>query len=714
MLLSVGLAFAAGIPLVTIARRIGLPPILLLTAAGVLIGPGVLGEAALVDPADLGRGLEVLVALAVGLILFEGGLTLDRGVLREAPVVITRLLTVGVFVTLLVGTLALVFLADRPWREALLGASLVVVTGPTVIGPLLKRVRLNERLHGILHWEGVVIDPIGVFVALLCFEIAMSDESGGLTAVVDLVVRVLGGSIIGIIGGRILLWLHRRDLVPADLTNVFTLSVAVGVFTVAESIRSEAGVLAATVAGYTLGFQRPERLRHLRAFKEEIVFLLIGALFILLAGRLDFERFESFGVGGLLAVLAMMFVARPLSIVLCTWGSDLGWNERTFLAWVAPRGIVAASMASLFALALERANPDDVGFVETFTWSVIMATILLQATTAGPLAGLLGLRRKHPKGWIIVGAHSLGRRIAHFATNQAKVPVLLIDQNKRAIREAKAEGLHAIEQDARRPELAERADFARFGNLLALTDNEDLNVRLCDIWSDMLGKPNVWRWGGEESDSGSRFAQGLPRPGLISAEMERGDAKFVVDPDDHGAGVYRVASVNDDVMDLARPENTSQMGLHLIREADYFRQAFLPEGFGPLRSNGIEDILHELMDRLVAARPDINREQILADLLSREQLNPTFVGDGVCIPHTHARGLDERVCVLGIAPEGTSYGPHHVRLVFLLISPTGDPESHLATLAEIGRTCLDPSIRQALMDASSGTEALRVVEGAHA
>ena len=382
MLLSVGLAFAAGIPLVTIARRIGLPPILLLTAAGVLIGPGVLGEAALVDPADLGRGLEVLVALAVGLILFEGGLTLDRGVLREAPVVITRLLTVGVFVTLLVGTLALVFLADRPWREALLGASLVVVTGPTVIGPLLKRVRLNERLHGILHWEGVVIDPIGVFVALLCFEIAMSDESGGLTAVVDLVVRVLGGSIIGIIGGRILLWLHRRDLVPADLTNVFTLSVAVGVFTVAESIRSEAGVLAATVAGYTLGFQRPERLRHLRAFKEEIVFLLIGALFILLAGRLDFERFESFGVGGLFAVLAMMFVARPLSIVLCTWGSDLGWNERTFLAWVAPRGIVAASMASLFALALERANPDDVGFVETFTWSVILATILLQATTA--------------------------------------------------------------------------------------------------------------------------------------------------------------------------------------------------------------------------------------------------------------------------------------------------------------------------------------------
>ena len=147
------------------------------------------------DPADLGRGLEVLVALAVGLILFEGGLTLDRGVLREAPVVITRLLTVGVFVTLLVGTLALVFLADRPWREALLGASLVVVTGPTVIGPLLKRVRLNERLHGILHWEGVVIDPIGVFVALLCFEIAMSDESGGLPAVVYLVIRVLGGSI---------------------------------------------------------------------------------------------------------------------------------------------------------------------------------------------------------------------------------------------------------------------------------------------------------------------------------------------------------------------------------------------------------------------------------------------------------------------------------------------------------------------------------------
>lgn len=714
MLVSVGLAFAAGIPLVTIARRIGLPPILLLTAAGVLIGPGVWGDAALVDPADLGRGLEVLVALAVGLILFEGGLTLDRGVLREAPVVITRLLTVGVFVTLLVGTLALVFLADRPWREALLGASLVVVTGPTVIGPLLKRVRLNERLHGILHWEGVVIDPIGVFVALLCFEIAISDQAGGWTAIVDLVVRVLGGSIIGIIGGRILLWLHRRDLVPPDLTNVFTLSVAVGVFTVAEAIQSEAGVLAATVAGYTLGFQRPERLRHLRAFKEEIVFLLIGALFILLAGRLDFERFESFGFGGLLAVLAMIFIARPLSILFCTWGSDLGMNERAFLAWVAPRGIVAASMASLFALALERSNPDGGGFVETFTWSVILATILLQATTAGPLAGLLGLRRKHPKGWIIVGAHSLGRRIAQFATTQAKVPVLLIDQNKRAIREARAEGLIAIEQDARRPELAERADFARYGNLLALTDNEDLNVRLCDIWTDMLGQANVWRWGGEKSDGGTRFAGRLPRPGLVSAELERGDAKFVVDPNEHGAGMYRIASVLDEAMDLSIPEEGSLLGLHLIREADYFRQSFLPDGFGALDSRGIEDILNELVNRLVQARPELNREEILADLLSREQLNPTFVGDGVCIPHTHARGLDERVCVLGIAPEGTTYGPHQVRLVFLLISPTGDPEAHLATLAEIGRTCLDASIRKALMDAKSGTEALGVIRGAHA
>ena len=230
----------------------------------------------------------------------------------------------------------------------------------------------------------------------------------------------------------------------------------------------------------------------------------------------------------------------------------------------------------------------------------------------------------------------------------------------------------------------------------------------------MLGNANVWRWGGEAADSGIRFAQGLPRPGLISAEMERGDAKFVVDPEEHGSGVYRLASVNGDVMDLDPPEGVSPLGLHLIREADYFRQAFLPEGFGPLHSDGIDGILNELMDRLAGARPDIDREQIFADLLSREQLNPTFVGDGVCIPHTHARGLDERVCVLGLAPEGTSYGTHQVRLVFLLISPTGDPESHLATLAEIGRTCLDPSIRGALVNAQSGIEALKVIRGAHA
>ncbi|MHC5024361.1 MAG: cation:proton antiporter domain-containing protein [Planctomycetota bacterium] len=729
MLMTMATAVSAGVVLIVIARRQRLPVIVLLLLGGVLLGPAVWGDLAPVQPERLGDGLLVFVAMAIGLILFEGGLTLDLRGYRSAPGMIRRLLTLGVIVTWLGSAGVIWLVTGLPLEQAVIAGSLVIVTGPTVIGPLLKRIRVTSRLHSILHWEGVLIDPIGVFIALLCFE--WLGHGTGAAALVTLLVRVSWGMAVGIVGGWLLTTLVRRRFVPTEMLNVFALGFAVLVFGVAESVQPEAGLLSMTVAGFYFGLTGQAQLKQVRQFKAEITDLLIGTLFILLAARLSFAQFRDFGWQGVLLVAAVMLVIRPLGVALCAWRTDLSRRERAFLSWVAPRGIVAASMASLFAISMDQLGTfEDPRFVESFTYSVIVATIVLQGSSAGWLARMLGLQRQEPTGWLIVGAHAFSRRIGQFLERDGTVPVVLVDTNARAIREAQTAGLVGIAGDALDVSLHERFGLQNVGNVLALTDNEDLNVRVCAAWGELVGTTRVFRGNPagiglaetRRADAAGRMVWSrLPRMSQIAAELGRGEAELIEgaasDEALTGAGrpllTLRGEAVEfDPSIEEGEVAAEGARTLFLARRSDHLLRSLRPALIGPAHSADLRTLFGELVDRIVREHPRLPRDEMVEELLERQASFPMGLGQGVAVPHAYSPVLDARVCAIASLAEGVDFEAHDgepARLVFLLLSPPGDPEGHLATLAEIARLVSDASVRAALMNATTHREVLGIV-----
>jgi NhaP-type Na+/H+ or K+/H+ antiporter/mannitol/fructose-specific phosphotransferase system IIA component (Ntr-type) len=726
MFQTVFVAIAAGSLLLIVARRVNLPAIVLLLVGGVLLGPQVLG---LVEPESLGSGMGVIVSLAIGLILFEGGLTLDLTGYRSASTMIKRLLTIGVLITWLVSAAALVLIVGVSIPMAVVAASLIIVTGPTVIAPLLKRIRVTPRLHSILHWEGVLIDPIGVFIAILCFEgLAMQ---GGQTALANFALRFVFGLAIGVAGGMGMHAAIRTRLVSPDLYNVFALAMAVLVFGLAESLLPEAGLLAVTVAGFVLGLKNPGRLKEMRQFKAELTDILIGTLFVLLTARLSFEQFETFGWRGFLAVAAVMFIVRPLSIFVCARGSSLSRQEKLFLSWVAPRGIVAASLASLVAISLEQSGTfeGDPRFIETFTYSVIICTIAFQGLSADFVARLLGVRQPAPTGWLIVGAHPLSRRIASFLRSTANIEVALVDSNARAVADARAAGLLAFREDALDPELRERAQLLGLGHLLALTDNEELNMLLCQRWGDVFGQNHVYRWStnadGREGDdrSGQMLWRKLPKPSLISNEIARGEATTIIAPAaptsaaapdrimlmgvNAGRLVIDFADLDDD--DLEKVESC----LYVRRASNYLSRAVRPELI--LRMHDVADaegMFERVIDIICSLDPAIDRNEMLHEVTQRHVMIPAALGEGVAVPHGYSRTSANRWCAIARIDEGVDFRApdgQPVQLVFLLISPVGDPEGHLATIAEIARLVVDPENRRKLVEADDPADVLTLI-----
>ena len=724
MLITVAVALSTGVLLVGLSRRLNLSALVLLLLGGIALGPEGIG---VVKTDTLGAGLPVLVSLAVGLILFEGGLTLDPKGYRLAPALIRRLLTVGVLITWFTTAAAIWLIFGFGFSFALLSASFVVVTGPTVIGPLLKRVKVVPGLHHILHWEGVLIDPIGVFVALLCFE-WIGEASGG-RALANFGLRFLSGAGIGVAGGFAIYYLMRARVVPEDLMNAFALGCAVLIFGVTGALFSEAGLLSVTVAGFVVGMKQPAELRQIRQFKAEMTDLLIGLLFILLAARLRFEQFQDLGARGVLLIGAV-FAVRALNVLVSSWGLGLGWREKVFLGWVAPRGIVAASMASLFTLSLQQWGIPDAIFVETFTYSVIGATVLLNGFTAGPLARALGLQRPVPTGWLIVGAHPFGRRVARFISRAGQAHAVLVDTNPKAVAEAGAEGLVAFQEDARDVEIGERPELQGVGHLLALTDNEDLNALLCQRWAGVFGRTHVFRWSSgrgkiEETHEtpGRTVWSHLPKPSLLSGELSRGEAA-VIPSQGLARGPVSLATPivavrgGAVVLDPALLSDGAEEGpceaLYLRREADYLVRSVRPELMGRLDARNAEELFSGLIGLVVRVAPEVPREETIRELLDRERLFPSALGHGVAVPHAYSRALSSRLCAIAQVPGGVDFGASDgetVRLVFLLLSPPGDPERHLATLAEVARLAGDREMRARLMAASHPSELLAVVQG---
>lgn len=464
------LALMAGTMAQAVAARLGLPSIVLLLATGVILGPDLLG---FLDPAALAGGRETIISLAVTVILFEGGLALDINRLRSQQRSLLLLITLGGAVSMIIGTLAARFAVGLSWNVALLYGSLMIVTGPTVVTPLLGRLKLERRLRELLISEGVLIDPLGAIVALVAAQWVVGSagifESGWL-----LVTRLGLGAAAGFAAGLVLSFVLRRQWIAEDLVNPTVLGVTLAVASFASGLSAEAGLMAAVVQGVTMANRQVPDIGKLRDFKEALTLILLAFLFVILAADLRLESVRALGYGALIVVALLVWVARPLSVFLATWGSTMPVRERAFAAWICPRGIVAAAVAGLFHLLLERSGIPGGAELEALVFVTVAATVTLQGLTAKPVARLLGVDFPSLLGTVIIGADSFSRRIGRLLTELGR-PVVLIDRNPILCERARSDQLVSIEGDALSADTLEAAGARYADVILALTANGALN-----------------------------------------------------------------------------------------------------------------------------------------------------------------------------------------------------------------------------------------------
>ncbi|MFT5127126.1 MAG: NhaP-type Na+/H+ or K+/H+ antiporter/mannitol [Rhodothermales bacterium] len=711
ILVTFGAALALGVFFVLVAHRIHVSAIVLLLLGGIAVGPIGLG---LVHPEALGDGLKTIIALSVGLILFEGGLTLDWHGYRQASREIVGMLTRGVLITWGLSTLAIRLVFDQPWTICLLGASLIIVTGPTVIGPLLKRIRVKKRLHHILHWEGVLIDPIGVFIALLCFEWISHGHEEALSAFGG---RVFIGIAIGLASGFILVFVITRKWIQADGLNIFALASAVAIFTVSDVAAHESGLLSVTIAGFVVGHFARAQMANVKRYKAELTELLIGLLFVLLAANLDVTEFARYGWGLLGVVLIVMLVVRPLNILVSTFRSDLSVREKLFLSWVAPRGIVAASMASLFAIRLAE-NPNyDASFLEVFTYSVIAGTVLFQGFTAKFVGRWLGVLEPKHTGWLIVGAHPLACRIASFIEANG-MSAVLIDLNGRHLAQAKRQGLTTVCANVLTCRPSDHPDLYGIGNILAITTNKDLNTLACARWNEELVEPACYRWGaaavGEDDGEptvGEQIWPDLQLDRIVANALDNKDVD-VFDLKSTASGVRHPDRV---IMCAANGKVLPQM--FDIGESDCHVLSHLPFDSRldvELRSSWIVlseaanlgGAVAELLERLKQDHPNVDTASITERLRQQSQEYTCFIGYGIGMPHAYTDALDESVVLLSKLREPITceLSGEKMEALFLVLSPEDQPKKHLNALSEISRFIMDDKNRSSLLDADCESE----------
>lgn len=420
----------AGIALISLlaqwlAWALRVPAILFLLLTGLTLGPvtGVLNPDLL-----LGDLLFPLVSLSVAIILFEGALTLHLAELKGIGKVVRNLCSIGMLTSFAVIAAASYWLLGLDWRVAMVLGAVLVVTGPTVVAPMLNVIRPTREVDKILRWEGIVIDPIGALFAVLVFEAVRLGSQGNLIShtLLALAKTVGVGTLIGVAAGWLTTLLIRKDWLPVSLHKFGVLALVLVTFSLSNWLSHESGLLAVTVFGIWLANQDGLDLEEVLAFKEDLAVILISSLFILLAARLDLAQLWQLGPMVLLLLCVVQFVARPLCILVSTWGSDLGWQARALLAWIAPRGIVAAAVSASFAISLGEAGIPDAGKLVPLVFAVIISTVVLQSLTSAPLAGLLRMRQPTPNTWLLIGANSVARAVGKALADQG-VPVYLSD-----------------------------------------------------------------------------------------------------------------------------------------------------------------------------------------------------------------------------------------------------------------------------------------------
>ena len=493
-----------------IAWRMKIPAIFPLIILGLVMGPlsTLFLDEKWIDPENIfaGKTMYYFVSLSVGVILFEGGLTLKFKEVRQLAGVVRNLLIVGPIVMGIGGALAAHYFLDMDYRVGLLFGSLIIVTGPTVIAPILRSVRPKKNISTILKWEGIAIDPIGALVAVLVYELLFvstmgvgGDHSMGLTQVAlkTFFLTLCVGTFFGLLSGWTLHTLLKRNLIPHFLINVLSLGFVIFAFAGADTLQAESGLLSVTVMGILLANIKTPNLDKILDFKESLTVILISVLFIILSTKISMEDLRLLEINSLYIFLVVVFVLRPIVVWISSWKSDLNWKEKAFVAWIGPKGIVAAAVASLFSLylmsdkiSLPPSLREDVELLVPLTFMIILGTVTLNGLSAKFVARLLGLVQDVKNGVVIVGANEGSISIAKYLEKH-HISNTLVDLSKENIRQARAASLNVLEKNILSDD--DDLEFDDVGHLLALTSSNDVNIFACRKLKSIFGESNVYR-----------------------------------------------------------------------------------------------------------------------------------------------------------------------------------------------------------------------------
>lgn len=510
-----------------VAWRFKIPAILPLILIGLLVGPiaaEFLSENGTkwIEPIWNGKkglfpgeGLYYFVSLAISIILFEGGLTLKRSEIKNVGPVITKLITLGSAITFIVAGMLAHFIFELSWQISFLFSGLIIVTGPTVITPILRNIPLKKDVSTVLKWEGILIDPIGALVAVLVFEFISVEGDSGFTktALIEFGKIVLFGTTFGFTFAHALAFAINKKFIPHYLLNVVSLSVVLLVFVESEIMAHESGLLAVVVMGMVLGNGKLENIKELLYFKESLSVLLISILFILLAANINIEDLMLIYTWKTAVLFVLVvFLVRPLAVFLSTAKSNLKFNEKLFISWVGPRGIVAAGIASLFGSKLIKQGVAGAEYITPLVFMIVLGTVLLNATTARLFAKIVGVFLTKSDGILIVGASKISRLLGHYLVKNGR-HVVLIDSNPNNIKMAKEIGLEAFNTNIYSETLSDNIELNDIGYLMALTGNSEINKYAINKFSKEFGENGSFRL---VTKAEMMDDQNNPREGLFS------------------------------------------------------------------------------------------------------------------------------------------------------------------------------------------------------
>lgn len=474
------------------AWRFNLPAILLLLISGILAGPvfGFLNPDIL-----MGDLLTPFISVSVAIILFEGGLSLRFSELKDTGGIIGNLVSIGVILTWIITSLSAYYILSFGWELSILLGAILVVTGPTVIIPLLRQVRPAGQVGSILKWEGIVIDPIGAMLAVLVFEVIVATSLTAATsvAIISIVKTIIFGTLSGLGGAAIIYYLLKRHALPDFLQNPVSLMIVVVVFTISNMLQHESGLWATTLMGIALANQKEANIHHIVVFKENLRVLLLSALFILLAARVELQSLLDNLNWAMLAFLGIIIlIARPLAVFMSTLFSKISWQEKVFLSWMAPRGVVAASISSIFAISLVQNGFAEANELVPIVFIVIISTVTIYGLPASWVAKKLGVAKPVPNGVLILGARDWSIAIGKKIQSEG-FKVLMADANLNNALQSRSENLETHHGNILSEFALEEIDLDGIGQLLAFTPNDEVNSLAALRFGEIFGRSHVYQ-----------------------------------------------------------------------------------------------------------------------------------------------------------------------------------------------------------------------------